>query len=184
MIIFTSKKWPIIFFIIAFSTFYFTYPYVTLWSITAAVQTHNTQKFLSCMDWTLVKNNLRHDLIQAIMDNPATSQNELPQFGDSFAISAINNTIDASLTPHRLENLLVSFHTNKKKINTFQFKEIVEVLLKTQVTFKSPIKIRATFQSSQNEMNPPLQITMKLKKWSWKITSIQFSKQYVSLLLK
>ncbi|MDI2091055.1 DUF2939 domain-containing protein [Commensalibacter oyaizuii] len=170
------KKWR---FIIIFSILcagYMIYPYVTLWSISKSLQTHNTQALLTYLDWRSVKENLQKD-ITTIAQTPPPSQDELPEFGDSFANTAISNVVEESITPKQLEKMVHYFiKPSLAGQGSFDLQSAMQAFASTHIHFSSPTTLQASITLPQENASSPVEITMKFEKWQWKITSFHVSK--------
>lgn len=170
------RKWKFIFLLALLGGLYIAYPYMTLWSITKAIETHNTEKLLMYLDWKSIKKNLQTDLAQAIQDAPPP-EDELPDFGNSFAITAISNAVDHNLTPDNLTKFINQIKHDTSLQNLSMAQAILQSFMATHIRFLSPTTLRATVIIPDEQQNDPIQMTLQLKKWRWKVTSFKFSEQ-------
>lgn len=79
---------------------YIAYPYATLYRLGTAIQTGNAQTLQTLVDWSSVRQGIKHDVGDAqYAKQPA---DELPAFGSSFVRNVASNTIDQRVTPQGL----------------------------------------------------------------------------------
>lgn len=170
------RKWKFIFLLVLLSGLYISYPYMTLWSITKAIETHNTEKLLTYLDWKSIKKNLQINFAQAIQNTPP-SEDDLPDFGNSFAITAVSNAIDHNLTPDNLTKFINQIKQNTTLQDMPLAQTILQSFMATHIQFLSPTTLRATVIIPNEQQDDPIQMTLQLKKWKWKVTSFKFSEQ-------
>lgn len=170
-----SKKWNF-FFIFAFlGGFYMTYPYMTLWSISKAMQTHDTKQLLTYLDWQAIKTNLQTDLAHSIQSTPTTND-ELPDFGNSFATTAISNAVDLHVTPENLTRFINQIKEDSSQQHLSIMAALLQSFMDTHIHFMSPTYLKANI-ITPGEQKDPIQMTMQLQHWRWKVTSFKFSEQ-------
>ncbi|MDI2112931.1 DUF2939 domain-containing protein [Commensalibacter nepenthis] len=169
------KKWKLIFILLFLGGLYIIYPYTTLWSIYKAIQTYNTPQLVTYLDWQSIKTNLQSDLTQAVQNTP-TSQDDLPDFGNSFAQTAISNAVDQNLTPDNLAKFINHLKQDNSEENTSTIKTLLSSFMATHVHFISPISLQADIVIPGEEKNS-IQMTLHLQNWKWKVISFKFSEQ-------
>lgn len=158
-------------FLILFSGAYVTYPYLTLWFIAEAIQDHDTAYLAKKLDWHAMKNELKTEMTRDFR-NPPNTQDELPEFGNSFATTAINNAIDTHINNSSLHILIdylspPALNTDSSLENTH---EALQIFKSSHIHFLSPITLQTQIRLPNYQF--PLHITMKLRRGQWKITSI------------
>ncbi len=91
---------------------YVASPYVALWRVGNALRSHDVAELRSTIDWTRVRAGLKAELT----DDPApvatvkqaSAQDDLPEFGESFAKSAISNVVDQDCDPEHVNAMFGS----------------------------------------------------------------------------
>lgn len=168
------KKWRFIFILTFLGGFYISYPYMTLWSITKAIETHNTKKLLTYLDWNSIKGNLQTDLTNAIQNAP-TPEDELPDFGNSFAITAVSNAVDNNLTPDNLAQFINQIKQDSSLQQMSALRVLLQSFMTTHIHFTSLTTLSAIVVIPNEEKEDSIQMTLELKNWRWKVTSFKFS---------
>lgn len=171
-----SKKWKFVFIFAFLGGLYITYPYMTLWSISKAMQTHDTKKLLTYLDWKAIKVNLQTDLSHSIQSTP-TANDELPDFGNSFATTAISNAVDLHVTPENLTRFINRMKEDTAQKHSSMMAALVQSFMDTHIHFMSPTSLQAKVIIPGEQKDDPIQMTMRLQHWRWKVTSFKFSEQ-------
>ena len=96
-------------------------PYVALWRMSVALRSHDVASLRSEIDWSRVRDGLKQELTGALPDadqptieavKPASvttaSDDELPEFGESFAKTAVGNVVDEDCDPEHVEAMFGS----------------------------------------------------------------------------
>ena len=136
---------------------YLASPYMALWSMGAALRLHDDAALQSSLDWKLVRAGLKDSLG---LDHPVrqvSQQDELPGFGDSFASGVASGMIDDDITPQRLGSMLSSPSIRSQAGTRLP-----------HGFFTSPTRFEARIASG----TAPIEITMQIEDWRWKITRI------------
>ncbi len=164
---------------------YIAYPYLTLWSISKAIQSHNTQYLAQSLNWHSIQNNLKKYLTQDFYKPADYNQDELPDFGTSFATEAVNNAIDHHFNHNSLQ-ILLNFISPPSLPNASPLKNnenALQIYMTSHIYFSSPFKMHAII-TIPGDKTRPLHITLKLQKWRWKITDISLPDQVITQLFK
>lgn len=171
-----SKKWKFFFVFVFLGGLYITYPYMTLWSISKAMQTHDTKQLLTYLDWQAIKTNLQTDLAHSIQNAP-TPNDELPDFGNSFATTAISNAVDIHLTPEALTQFINQIKEDSSQRHSSVMGTLLQSFMDTHIHFTSLTSLQAKVIIPGEQKEDPIQMTMQLQHWKWKVTSFKFSAQ-------
>ncbi|CAI3943081.1 unnamed protein product [Commensalibacter communis] len=169
------RKWKLIFILLFLGGLYIIYPYTTLWSIYKAIQTHNTPQLITYLDWQSIKTNLQSDLTKSIQNAP-TSQDDLPDFGNSFATTAISNAVDLNLTPDNLAKFINHIKQDNSIENSSTIRTLLRSFMSTHIHFISPFSLQADILIPGQEKNY-IEMTLHLQNWKWKVTSFKFSEE-------
>lgn len=171
--------------LIFFIGIYVAYPYFTLWSISKAIQTHNTEYLAKSLNWHSIQNHLKIALTEDFDNASPQTNDDLPEFGNSFAATAISNAIDHHINDASLHVLLNYISPPdlpdpsplKNKQNALQ------IFMSSRIYFSSPLTLHAKIILPY-EKALPLRITMKFQKWKWKITNINLPQEIVTKLFQ
>ncbi len=138
---------------------YLASPFATLWTMGVALQRHDDAALCASLDWKLVRSGLKDSLGLRPPVQRVSQQDDLPGFGESFATGVASSMIDDDITPERLDAMLsapaMQGHGAAGLPRGF---------------FVSPTRFRAEIRMSGE---PPVEISMRIEKWRWKITRIR-----------
>ena len=101
---------------------YMASPYVALWQVSVALRSHNVALLRSSIDWVTVRDGLKQELVGGAPDQGSTTvaavktasavkaadDDELPEFGESFAKTAVSNVVDEDCDAEHVEAMLAS----------------------------------------------------------------------------
>lgn len=163
---------------------YVAYPYFTLWSISKAIQTHNTEYLAKSLNWHSIQDHLKTNLTQDF-NNTTNTNDDLPEFGNSFAATAISNAIDHHINNTSLHILLNYISPpNLPDPSPLKNKQnALQIFMSSHIYFSSPLTLHAKIMLPY-EKAPPLRITMKFQKWQWKITNINLPQEIITELFQ
>lgn len=136
---------------------YLASPFMTLWSLAAAVRSHDQTALQSGLDWKLVRRGLKQSLGVASLQK-AGMTDELPGFGDSFAAGVASGMIDEDISPARLGAILDSAALHRSSASGLP-----------HGTFTAPDRFLATIPTGSSE---PLTLVLVVKQWRWKIVQV------------
>ena len=137
---------------------YIASPYMTLWSMGAALQNHDKVALCASMDWEQVRSGLKDALGLRQPVQQVSQQDELPGFGESFVTRVASGMIDDDITPARLDTML--------KGVTSQMRSGASL---PRGYFAGPARFEAQVRVPGEA---PIRITMQIEKWHWKVTRI------------
>lgn len=160
-------------FFFALMALYLVYPYATLWSISQAIQDRDVKQLKSNINWRAVKNSLKNQVISSFQATEHVPlENELPDFGSSFATTAISNSIDKNVNAENLNEVVQFLAPEFSKSATFNFQTALKAFFAAHTYFSSPLTFHADIVMPGNENKTPLHLTLQLQRWHWKITEI------------
>ena len=101
---------------------YVASPYVALWRVGVALRSHDVALLRSSIDWVTVRDGLKQELtggttetgpgtvvaVKAASTVKAADDDELPEFGESFAKTAVSNVVDEDCDAEHVEAMLGS----------------------------------------------------------------------------
>lgn len=95
---------------------YLASPYVALYQLSEALQTRNCQALRVAIDWNRVRASLQDEMtgagparaepVIAAVKQAASTSDDLPDFGDSFATVATGNALSSDITPESVAAML------------------------------------------------------------------------------
>jgi hypothetical protein len=81
---------------------YFAYPYVTLYRLGSAVQSADAATLEKLVDWPAVREGIKEDICDMVVDDGPAAPGKLPAFGSGFVRSIASNAIDEQVTPQAI----------------------------------------------------------------------------------
>lgn len=145
---------------------YLASPYMTLWSMGTAVQSHDKAALCASLDWERVRNGLKDSLGLRPPVQQVSQQDELPGFGESFVTGVASGMIDDDITPERVGTMLSGLTTRMRGGTALP-----------RGYFAGPARFEARIQVAGEA---PIEITMQIEKWHWKITRIALPKDMLT----
>lgn len=181
--LFLYIKWLMAFIVLC--TIYIAYPYLTLWSISKAIQTHDTKYLTNSLNWHSIQDHLKNYLTKDFHNPSTDSQDELPDFGTSFATEAVSNAINHHINNDSLHVLLdyISPPSLPASSPLKNKKNALQIYMSSHIYFSSPFTMHASITIPGEDI-PPLKLTLKLQKWHWKITNISLPDQIITQLFQ
>ena len=159
-------------------TAYAVSPLVTLWSVASALQRDDVPTLRSSLDWQTVRNGLKSDLgvgapvKLASVRQASASQNDLPDFGSSFATTIVSHVVDDVMTPEHLTEMLSQTASSHRDGSGLSLLGRVQ-----RIGFVAPAEFEAAIRLSSDVDAPPVVVTMHVEKWHWKVTRIHVPEQ-------
>lgn len=161
-------------------------PFVTLWSVASALQNHDVGTVQGALDWRTVRSGLKDDLgpdasvSLASSTHVAPAQDELPDFGNSFAKTIVSHVVDDVITPEHLVAMLVHAEPSKQAAHGTGSGVLSMLARVDHVSFIGPNQFEAAVRLDDDPKAAPVTVSMRIKKWQWKITRIQMPEQFLS----
>ncbi|ATU74057.1 DUF2939 domain-containing protein [Komagataeibacter rhaeticus] len=153
----------------AASTLYVASPFFTLWSITSAIRSHDMGSLNTCLKWESVRSGLKNQVVDSLI-GPPHADDELPEFGASFASSAVSNAIDEEVRPDRLGVLVDHLMPPAAQSGTHQ--GLYGMLRGVHMHFTHPGVFEASMLVPGHENETPLRLQMRIHAFQWKIHHI------------
>ena len=145
---------------------YLASPFTTLWTMASSLRVHDDVALRSSLDWKLVRTGLKQSLG---LDHPVqrvSAQDELPGFGESFASGVASGMIDEDITPERLDAML-----STQTVHTRGLAGLPHGFFTSPTRFEVEVRMDGT---------APIDITMQIEKWRWKITRITLPQELLT----
>ncbi|GAN53473.1 hypothetical protein Tasa_010_020 [Tanticharoenia sakaeratensis NBRC 103193] len=140
-------------------------PYIALWSIDSAIRTHDPARLAAHIDWSALNGSLKSDTIAAIV-GPPPGADDLPDFGSSFASTAVSNAIDTQLNTQELLDM-----AGKMMPADARSAPGYAALARVHARFVAPARFEASVPGPANET--PMVVHLKFEHWHWKITRLE-----------
>ncbi|WP_419728055.1 DUF2939 domain-containing protein [Lichenicola sp.] len=165
--------------LVASFTLYAVSPFVTLWSVAAALQNDDVGTIQEALDWRTVRTGLKTDLdpgapVSLASAHAAPVQDDLPDFGESFATTIVSHVVDDVVTPEHLVAMLVqakpAHHGSTADTHAGGLLAMLDRV--DHVSFVSPNEFEASVRLVDDRNAAPVTVSMRIEKWKWKITRI------------
>lgn len=138
---------------------YLASPYVALWSMHAALKRHDDAALRASLNWELVRAGLKDGLGLNAPVQQGSQQDELPGFGESFATNIASGMIDDEITPERLDSMISGPALQDHALARLP-----------RGVFTGPTRFHVAIRMTGERT--PIEITLHLEKWRWKVTRI------------
>ena len=174
-------------------------PLVTLWSTASALQHNDVRTLRTALDWRGVRDGLKADLgagtsgdatpadgasvsLASVRQASATTGDDLPAFGSTFATTIVSHVVDDVMTPEHLVAMLshgAAEHGAPAQGGPGQGNRPGPSMLGRvqRIGFVSPTEFEAAIRLSPDADAPPVVVTMRVEKWQWKVTRIHVPEQ-------
>ncbi|MFS3134312.1 DUF2939 domain-containing protein [Gluconacetobacter sacchari] len=144
-------------------------PFVTLWSVSAAIQSHDARALGGFLNWRAVQASVKSQITSGILAQPA-DDDELPDFGSSFAVAAVSRAVDVHVNADNLETLMGQ--VMPAAAGTVSAVSPVVMLRHIRIRFLRPDIFEARAVMPGHEGETPLRVQMRIQGWRWKITDV------------
>ncbi|AXY21963.1 MULTISPECIES: DUF2939 domain-containing protein [Komagataeibacter] len=155
----------------AATSLYAASPFFTLWSITSAIRAHDMGSLNTTLKWDTVRSSLKNQVVDGLI-GPTHADDELPEFGSSFASSAVSNAIDEEVRPDRLGNLVDHLMPHEQVAAPMGVPAMVGMLGRVHMHFTHPGVFEASVIMPGHENETPLRLQMRIHGFQWKIHSV------------
>ncbi|MBS0642991.1 MAG: DUF2939 domain-containing protein [Proteobacteria bacterium] len=95
-------RWPLLATVVTASLVYLAYPYVTLYRLGTAVQTADARTLEKLVDWHSVREGIKEDIADLVIDSGPAAPGKLPAFGAGFVRGIASTAIDKAVTPQAI----------------------------------------------------------------------------------
>ncbi|MBB2167167.1 DUF2939 domain-containing protein [Gluconacetobacter aggeris] len=145
-------------------------PFVTLWSVSAAIQGHDTRTLGTFLNWRAVQASLKSQIIGGIVGNQQASDDDLPEFGSSFAATAVSRAVDVHVNAANLDTLMGQVMPAAQPVSAIS---PAAMLHHVRIRFLRPDMFEARAVLPGHERDTPLRLQMRIQGWRWKITEVE-----------
>lgn len=154
---------------------YLASPFVTLWTVGASLQSHDMTTLGSVINWGSLDASIKQQALSGMhLLQPAAD--DLPEFGTSFASTAVSNAVDVNVTQANLGTLVdeampVTLPAHQPAPS---FSSLIS---KASFRFARIDQFEAELPLPGHEAETPLKIEMRIQGWRWKVTKVTFPTQ-------
>ncbi|MCX2561956.1 DUF2939 domain-containing protein [Acetobacter farinalis] len=150
---------------------YLASPFVTLWTIGSSLRSHDMAALGHLINWSELDSSIKHQTLSSLHLNQVSD--DLPDFGSSFATTAVSNAVDFRVTQANLGTLVDQALPSTLPANqaTPSFAKLAE---KASVRFTRIDQFEADIPLPGHEQDTPLKIEMRIQNWRWKVTRVEF----------
>ncbi|WP_246395925.1 DUF2939 domain-containing protein [Gluconacetobacter tumulisoli] len=143
-------------------------PFVTLWSVSSALQANDMRALGSFLNWRAVRTSLKSQIVDSVVGTQA-SADDLPEFGSSFATAAVSNAVDLNVNATNLGSLVGQVMPVTPAV---PLESRVAILHHVHVRFLRPDMFEASIAVPGHDQETPLHLQMRIQGWRWKITRV------------
>ncbi|CUW48673.1 DUF2939 domain-containing protein [Novacetimonas hansenii] len=151
----------------AATSLYAASPFVTLWSISSAIQNHDMHELGESMRWNSVRDSLKTQAVDELL-GPRPAEDDLPAFGASFASTAVSNAIDTRVNENNLGDI-VDHLVPQGQAATFTPLAFVQ---RVHARFVKPGLFETSIVMPGHEGETPLRVQMRIHAFQWQIHRI------------
>ena len=160
-------------------------PYVALWRMSVALRSHDVASLRSEIDWVKVRDGLKRELTSD-MPAPATDpvkpavataapDDELPEFGESFAKTAVSNVVDEDCDPEHVEAMFGQSPSHASGV-VAQARRML-----AWAFFTGPKTFQALLRVSDDPRQAPVRVRMVFTGGSgWRVTGVWLPQRMLS----
>ncbi|ASL39596.1 MULTISPECIES: DUF2939 domain-containing protein [Acetobacter] len=150
---------------------YLASPFVTLWSVGSALHTHDMAALGQVINWGALDASIKHQTLNGLHLIPASD--DLPEFGESFAATAVSNAVDTTVTQNNLGMLVDQAIPAAVPVSQPNI-SFASLAAHASVRFARLDQFVAEVPLPGHERETPLRIEMRIQGWRWKITNVEF----------
>lgn len=166
-------RWPILAALLTIGLSYAAYPYITLYRISCAIRSGDTQTLETLVDWPSVREGIKEDICDLVVDDPGNkSDGTLPPFGAGFMRGIASTAIDQAVTPQAL--LAV---TESQPVAPESRPRGADVAV-NWAFFESPTKFVVSLHPAGQ--SAPIKLELHLRKAAWQVDRIWLPPELLS----
>ncbi|WP_231854231.1 DUF2939 domain-containing protein [Gluconacetobacter diazotrophicus] len=144
-------------------------PFVTLWSVASAIQAHDARAVGTFLNWRAVQTSLKSQILGGVVSPQPANDDDLPEFGSSFATAAVSNAVDTNVNADTLATLIGQVMPAAKPAPAAS---PIAILRHVHVRFLRPDMFQARIVLPGHEHDSPLCLQMRIQGWRWKIIQV------------
>ncbi|MDG6093578.1 DUF2939 domain-containing protein [Acetobacter sp. AN02] len=147
-------------------------PLITLWNISAAIQSGNMEGLGRSINWGSLDSCLKQQILAGLNLDMSPPSDELPDFGSSFAVAAVSSAIDHRLTQENIGSVVGQIFPDGIGAQAVSSGTVLSVLQHASGRFSSYNVFEARVVLPGHEKETPLGIQLKIEGWRWKLTRV------------
>lgn len=153
---------------------YLASPFVTLWSVASDLQHHDAAALGQMINWSALDSSLKRQTLAGLHLNVQPAADELPDFGSSFASTAVSNAVDTTVTQANLGTLIDEALPAPATSAQPAAPSFASLAARASVHFNRLDQFVVELPLPGHERETPLRVEMRIEGWHWKITNVEF----------
>lgn len=153
---------------------YLASPFVTLWSVASDLQHHDAAALGQMINWSALDSSLKRQTLAGLHLNVQPAADELPDFGSSFASTAVSNAVDTTVTQANLGTLIDEALPAPATAAQPAAPSFASLAARASVHFNRLDQFVMELPLPGHERETPLRVEMRIEGWHWKITNVEF----------
>ena len=153
---------------------YLASPFVTLWSAASDLQQHNALALGQMINWGALDASLKRQTLAGLHLNIQPAADELPEFGTSFASTAVSNAVDMTVTQANLGALMDEAMPATTSTAQPAAPSFAALVSRASVHFNRLDQFVMELPLPGHERETPLRVELRIEGWGWKITNVEF----------
>ena len=153
---------------------YLASPFVTLWSVASDLQHHDATALGRMINWSALDASLKRQTLAGLHLNIQPAADELPDFGSSFATTAVSNAVDTTVTQANLGTLLDEAMPAATPTAQSATPSFASLAARASVHFNRLDQFVMELPLPGHERETPLRVELRIQGWGWKITNVEF----------
>jgi hypothetical protein len=152
---------------------YLASPFVTLWSVASDLQRHDAAALGRMINWGALDASLKRQTLAGLHLNIQPAADELPDFGSSFATTAVSNAVDTTVTQANLGTLLDEALPTAAPSAQSGTPSFASLATRASVHFNRLNQFVMELPLPGHEHETPLRVELRIQGWKWKITNVE-----------
>lgn len=155
---------------------YVASPFITLFCVAEDLQTHDMTALGRIINWGSLDTSIRQQALAGLHLDTQPPADELPEFGNSFASTAVSNAVDQSVNSANLGTLVDQAlpAIPPEASPTLSLHGLTTLLHQTSLRFARLDCFVAELPIPGHADETPLRVELRIQSWRWKITNVTF----------
>ncbi|QEO16677.1 DUF2939 domain-containing protein [Acetobacter vaccinii] len=152
---------------------YLASPFVTLAFMAVDLRDHDMAALGQLINWRALDNSIKRQALTGLHLAAAPPADELPEFGSSFASTAVSNAVDTAVTNANLGTLVDMALPEQHERAHQPAPSLAALVGNAAVHFARLDHFTLEVPLPGHERETPLRIDMHIQGWRWKITNVE-----------
>ncbi|MFT8782372.1 DUF2939 domain-containing protein [Acetobacter syzygii] len=152
---------------------YLASPFVTLWSAASDLQHHDATALGRMINWGSLDASLKRQTLAGLHLNVQPAADELPEFGSSFASTAVSNAVDTTVNQANLGTLIDEAMPANAPAAQATAPSFASLATRASVHFNRLDQFVMELPLPGHERETPLRVELRIQGWNWKITNVE-----------